>query len=412
MAVIQLHNVSKQYALYTNSAARWWEMLDGRPRHQVFHALHPINLHIQKGEVVGVLGMNGAGKSTLLKLIAGTLTPTHGSVKVEGRVASLLELGTGFHPDLSGRDNVHMACAIQGWDAATILEHFDNIVEFAELSTVIDRPLKTYSSGMMMRLAFSVATAVKPDVLIIDEALSVGDARFAHKSFERIMRFCDAGVTVLFCSHSLYQVEAICSRVLWLSQGQLLMDGLVDEVVTRYSEFIDQLNHQQDNEVAPIQALLIEEQGISPPVNAALYRLLSLTFWVNEQEVSQQALLASGVSTLRIAIEFASDPIGEMPTVAVCFTGEEGRILASSGSWNDGVALQRDALGKGRLNITFADFGLLKGRYYLHVYLMDSRGLFPYAEAEHCLQLNVTQHDKEQGRFRLPRQWQVLTEHD
>jgi len=197
--------------------------------------LQGINFTVQPGEAVGIIGINGAGKSTLLKLITGTTQPTTGSVHMTGRVAALLELGMGFHPDFTGRQNAFMAGQLLGMDSETIARLMPDIEAFAEIGEYIDQPVRVYSSGMQMRLAFSVATAIRPDILIVDEALSVGDAYFQHKSFDRIREFRKQGTTLLIVSHDKQAIISICDRALLLSAGQLAMQGEPETVMDYYN---------------------------------------------------------------------------------------------------------------------------------------------------------------------------------
>ncbi|WP_404420833.1 ABC transporter ATP-binding protein [Nibricoccus sp. IMCC34717] len=199
-----------------------------------FQALHPVTLQIRRGEATGIIGRNGSGKSTMLQLIAGTLTPTHGTVKVSGRVAALLELGSGFNPDFTGRENVYLNGAIHGLSRAEMDKRFAEIAAFAEIGDFIEQPVKTYSSGMLVRLAFSVAISVQPDVLIVDEALSVGDVFFAQKCFRRIREIIHRGATLIFVSHDMGAVQSLCDRALLLHQGQLVFDGAPEDCVSRY----------------------------------------------------------------------------------------------------------------------------------------------------------------------------------
>ena len=204
--------LGKTFELYTRPVDRLWQLLWGRRRRfsKPFVALNDVSFSLKRGEVLGLVGRNGAGKSTLLQLICGTLQPTAGEVAVNGRVAALLELGAGFNPEFTGRENVFLNAAVMGLSTAEIDARYDEIVSFSGIGDFINQPVKTYSSGMYMRLAFAVATAVDPDILVIDEALSVGDGAFARKSFDRIMALRERGATILFCSHSMYQIEAIC----------------------------------------------------------------------------------------------------------------------------------------------------------------------------------------------------------
>jgi lipopolysaccharide transport system ATP-binding protein len=230
--------VSKHYDMYRRPADRLIELLTRRPHHVVFPALESVSFEVEKGETVGIIGQNGAGKSTLLKLLCGVTTPSSGSLSIDGTIASILELGTGFHPDFSGRDNAALNAAILGLTAAEVRERLPAILEFSELGSFIDRPVKTYSSGMYMRLAFSVAVNVDPDILVIDEALAVGDGHFQKKCIDKIRDFQEAGRTILFCSHALYYVSSICRRTLWLDHGRVMRYGPSLDVVHEYETFL------------------------------------------------------------------------------------------------------------------------------------------------------------------------------
>jgi lipopolysaccharide transport system ATP-binding protein len=203
-------------------------------RYRDFYALRDVNFSIRRGEATGIIGRNGSGKSTLLQLIAGTLTPTSGSVRAGGRVSALLELGSGFNPDFTGRENVFLNGAIYGFTRAEMTLRMDEVISFADIGDFIDQPVKTYSSGMMMRLAFAVAVNVQPDVLIIDEALAVGDVFFSQKCFQRIREIVHRGATLIFVSHDMGAVQSLCDRALLLSQGSLLFDGAPEDCVSRY----------------------------------------------------------------------------------------------------------------------------------------------------------------------------------
>lgn len=238
MGALIVSNVGKAYKRYTSKWARVREWITGKPGHDKKWVLHDISFTIQPGEAVGIVGVNGAGKSTLLKIITGTVLPTIGSVKLNGRIAALLELGMGFHPDFTGRQNVSMVGQLLGLRAEEISSCMPAIEEFAEIGDYIDRPVRTYSSGMQMRLAFSVATAVRPDVLIVDEALSVGDAYFQHKSFNKIREFREQGTTLLIVSHDRTSIQSLCDRAILLEQGYVRKDGNPEEVMDFYNALI------------------------------------------------------------------------------------------------------------------------------------------------------------------------------
>lgn len=202
-----------------------------------FAALSDINFEINRGEAVAIIGRNGAGKSTLLQLIAGTLQPSAGSIEVNGRVAALLELGAGFNPEFTGRENVFLSGAVLGFTKAEMEQRFDQVLSFADIGEFIEQPIKTYSSGMMMRLAFAVNTCIDPEILIVDEALSVGDAPFQAKCFRRLRKLVDDGTTLLFVSHDISTVRSICSRALWLKGGRTEMWGKATEVARAYDKY-------------------------------------------------------------------------------------------------------------------------------------------------------------------------------
>ena len=231
-------NLSKVYRLYAAPRDRFFEALTGRPRHAEVRALDDVSGEIAKGSVLGVIGENGSGKSTLFKILAGTTAATSGSVSLPGRVASILELGTAFHPDDSGRRNVILQAALAGLSREEVASALPEIEAFAELGDFFDRPVKTYSSGMQMRLAFSVATAVLPDVILLDEALAVGDGRFQKKCVDRIFELKASGKTIFFCSHAMYFVSTLCDSALWLNAGRVAAEGDAQSVVLEYERFL------------------------------------------------------------------------------------------------------------------------------------------------------------------------------
>jgi lipopolysaccharide transport system ATP-binding protein len=231
-----VEQLGKCYRLYARPQDRLKQALWGRHRryYQEMWALRGVSFDVPRGETVGIIGPNGSGKSTLLQIIAGTLAPTEGRVEVRGRVSALLELGSGFNPEFTGRDNVYLTASILGLSAAQIAERFDAIAAFADLGPYLDRPLKTYSSGMVVRLAFSVAISVDPDILLVDEALAVGDIRFQQRCMTRIRQLRDQGVSILFVSHDLDACKRLCRQVHVLEAGRLIRSGPPDAVANWY----------------------------------------------------------------------------------------------------------------------------------------------------------------------------------
>ena len=239
-SIITVDNVSMRFRMDKNktTSLKEWVVthLLGKQQYEEFSALRDVSFEVKRGEIVGIIGRNGAGKSTLLKVISGIFKPTEGKVVTAGRVAPMLELGSGFDMELSGHDNIFLNGAILGFSEEFLKSKYDEIVAFSELGEFIDMPLKTYSSGMLARLAFSVATMIEPEILIVDEILSVGDAAFQEKSRARMMELMSGSTTVLFVSHSMNQIREMCERVIWLEHGKVQMVGPTEEVCNAYEK--------------------------------------------------------------------------------------------------------------------------------------------------------------------------------
>jgi len=254
--VISLHNVSKCFKRYNRPVDRLKEILaPSKVKSQEFWALRDISLEVAKGETLGIIGQNGSGKSTLLQVIAGTLTPSNGEVKVTGRVSALLELGSGFNPEFTGRQNIYFNGQILGLSRAEIENKFDKIASFAEIGTFMEEPVKTYSSGMYVRLAFAVAINVNPEILIVDESLAVGDGVFVHRCMAKIKDFQDMGGTILFVSHDVGSISRLCSKSLWINNGVTVDYGQPSEVCKHYQGWV----HEEINKRSKINIDLQQE---------------------------------------------------------------------------------------------------------------------------------------------------------
>lgn len=408
---ISASDVGKSYSLYKQPGDRLKQLLWGRwrkkrePYFRDFWALQNVSFSIRPGEVVGIVGRNGAGKSTLLQMVCGTLTPSTGSLDVQGRVAALLELGAGFNPDFTGLENIYMNAAILGLNQIQVDERLESILAFADIGDFIQQPVKTYSSGMYMRLAFAVATSVDPDILVIDEALSVGDGAFARKSFDRIMGLKDAGKTILFCSHSMYQVEALCSRALWIEAGKLRMMGTAADVTSAY-----QTSLNASMSPVPLTDVITDEMiSASTPMLAAapgtgrIRRIVATANGVASRELE----IVCGETNLEITMEFSIDRTLPSPSVAFGFSDANLLTVASALSANDGIQLKTDIDGHGRAVVMFPKLPLLKGRYTVTAFLLCENGLHPYEQIDRCLTLTVTQKGLEQGLVTLPHAWQT-----
>ena len=355
---VEAAGLTKTYRVYDRPIDRLREALTRRSRHREHHALRDVSLRLPAGQSLGLIGENGAGKSTLLKILAGITTPSAGSFSVQGKIASILELGSGFHPEFSGRSNIALNAALLGLSAAEVRERMPTIIEFSELGEFIEQPVKTYSTGMVMRLGFSIATQVDPDVLIIDEALSVGDGYFQKKCMDRLLELVAKGKTLLFCSHAMYYISAFCQQALWLRKGRVEAAGSTLEVVRSYETYL--LAKSAKEPSAPPSARspegparLRQVRLLGPEGESGTYRLgdpwtLELT-WESEHP-GERFHLGVGVNRL--------DEI----EVFSCGTHRDG-LPAFTGAQHYRVQLQVPRLP------------LAKGEFSIYVFLLDGEGL-------------------------------------
>lgn len=397
-SVVSAENLGKTYHLFDRPADRLKQLLlPRRQYYREFDAIANVSFELNKGEVLGLVGRNGAGKSTLLQLICGTLSPSRGSIRVTGRIAALLELGAGFNPEFTGRENIYLYASVLGLSQKEIDERYESIVAFSGIREFIDQPVKTYSSGMYVRLAFSIATSIEPDILIVDEALSVGDGAFARKSFDRIMALKEQGTTILFCSHTMFQIETLCSRALWLEGGRVRMDDAPAKVVVAYQSSlaeseIEELDNKAALAVAPVAEGYARLQGVTVSCDGNRGRKLHAF---------------SGKSKLSVHIDFISDPGMPAPTLAVTVHGLDGATLASTSTLLEGIDVVRNNNGAGWAEVSFEQLPLLKGTYNISAHILCERSLHLYETAAFAALVEVEQDHWEQGLFRIPRQWQA-----
>lgn len=357
----QLGKAFKRYARIRHRLLEW--LPGGGQHHELRWVLRDIDFSVGRGEAVGLIGRNGAGKSTLLKLLTGTLLPSAGSVAVHGRVAALLELGMGFHPDFSGIDNVLMAGQLQGMTRAEVLACMDDIVAFAEIGDAIGQPVRSYSSGMMVRLAFATATAVRPDVLIVDEALAVGDSYFQHKCFRRIREFREQGVTLLFVSHDPLAVKSLCNRALLIEKGSIAMDGDPVQVLDYYNALIalDEAKAAEHD-----QHILAGSESLGIRSGSGEARVSAVRLLRQGQE-TQQVFEGEGLE-LVIDLDIHQD-LPEV-TIGILLRDRLGNEIFGTNTHHLGLAQQLSDLRAGtRLSIRFTivDFCIGPGSYSLTV---------------------------------------------
>lgn len=419
--VVQLLELGKTYHVWSSPASRLAAAL-GFPHSppKSFVALEPITISISAGEVVGLVGRNGAGKSTLLQCVAGTVTPSVGSCTVNGRLAALLELGAGFQPQLSGRENIQLYGALLGMKKAEVDSKRAEIIQFSELGQAIDQPISTYSSGMIVRLAFAIATSSEPDILLVDEALSVGDGAFARKSFDRVLELKDRGVAILLCSHSLYQIETLCDRALWIHNGAQESVGKTRDVTEAYKRFLDAAlvgQHRGDStafrsidwsEVADSDRPDTWEETQDermPPSELAVPTLVTVVASVNGV-VGNDLTCISGKSDIKLIIEYRAPEGALSLSIAVTFHDAAGQTLTSCSTEQDGISTKADGdnvISSAELCIPACPF--THGSVAVSVHLMCERGLHVYESADHAVIFQVEQLDRIQGKMRLPHFW-------
>jgi ABC-type polysaccharide/polyol phosphate transport system ATPase subunit len=357
--------VHKWYRLYASPSERIKRVL-GRPsRHLDFRALDNVSFSVEPGTAVGIIGENGAGKSTLLKIIAGTTTPTAGSVEVRGVVAAILELGAAFHPEFAGRDNAILYGALMGLDQRQMEERLDEIFDFAELGEFINHPVKSYSTGMVMRLAFAVSTHVDPDVLVVDEALAVGDGYFQKKCVDRIRQIRDRGTTVLFCSHSMYYVSLFCKRALWLKQGRIERDGPAQEVVNAYEEFLVNREKRRLGEASPAEAPA-EAGGQGQQARILDIRLL-------DDDGAEVATYRPGMD-LTVELEWESVAEDGEFHIGVSIDRGDGTRVVAAATFDDGLPTL-SGRGVRRDRVRLRGLPLAKGTYSVTGYVFDPSAL-------------------------------------
>ena len=389
MGTLVVANVGKAYKRYPGKWSRALEWITGRPRHDKTWVLRDISFSVSPGEAVGIIGVNGAGKSTLLKIITGTTQATTGSVSSQGRVAALLELGMGFHPDFTGRQNAFMAGQLLGLHADEIAACMPAIEAFAEIGDYIDQPVRMYSSGMQMRLAFSVATAVRPDILIVDEALSVGDAYFQHKSFSRIREFREQGTTLLIVSHDRSSIQSLCDRAILLERGFVIKDGNPEEVMDFYNAII------AERENATVEVKRLEDGRAQTSSGTGEARVESIAL-LNEDDEAVEFINVGQSVRLKVEIRIHAD----LPELVFGYMIKDrlGQPVFGTNTHHLGVDMRQLAKGD-RLTLHFsfpANIGLGSYSVSTALHVADTHLAANHAWRDLALMFNVVNLNRNQ----------------
>ncbi len=418
--VLRVQGLGKEYRLYDSPRQRLKALVTGGNYHRSHWALRDVSFELYRGQCMGLIGDNGAGKSSLLKLIAGTMQPSNGRVERIGRVTAILELGAGFHPDFTGRDNLRFGGSLIGISPADMAGLEQSIIDFSELGDAIDRPVKTYSSGMSVRLAFALVTAVEPDVLVIDEALAVGDQHFQKKCVERITDFRNKGCTILFCSHSQYHIRQLCNVALWLDGGCVKAMGSTDSVLSSYEAHVraqDQASAAGAMKAKPKAEVAGDEraadssaaQAAAEATGPALRRLPAsgthasiLSVAIANLGSGAPPLLGSTDLVVTVEVQMLD---GEQPQIGVMLEQAHGVGITSVATHADGATPVNIGQGRWRSTVTFPDLALQSGEYVVSGYLFDSKGLVVYDQWYQYLYFKFEYPTLTPGLVRLPHSW-------
>ncbi|TAJ21051.1 MAG: ABC transporter ATP-binding protein [Planctomycetota bacterium] len=401
---IRAHDVSKLYRIYDKPFDRLLDLFAPNPkRSREFWALRRVYLDVPKGSTVGIIGQNGAGKSTLLKLLSGVTEPTTGSVHVNGRVTSLIELGAGFHPEFSGRENIALACAILGMSREEVRELAPRVIEFSELGDFIDRPVKTYSSGMYVRLGFAVATCVDPDVLLIDEALSVGDEHFRGKCLTRLNEFRDGGGTTVFVSHDLGAVKSMCQNVVLIDQGEIVEQGAPERVATEYLKRVKARGNER-------LSMLARGTHEFPRWGSGEIEVHDVQLLGGDGQPTR--VLRTGEHAI-FRLSYRAHSAVRCPVFGLGIYRSDGTYVCGTNHfWREQpIVLESVEPGEvGEVDMALGAFPLLEGQYYLTTFLYDHSKPAPTAidHREHALTFQVLDALHHQhGLVYLPAAWAV-----
>lgn len=376
--VIKVENVTKIYKMYNNPRDRFKEALGIKSKNSYytnFYALNGVSFSVGTGEIVGVVGRNGSGKSTILKILTGVLTQTEGEVEINGKVAALLELGAGFNMEYTGMKNIYLNASMMRLSKSEIEAKIPEILAFADIGEHINQPVKTYSSGMFVRLAFAVAINVNPDILIVDEALAVGDARFQLKCMDKFMDFVNAGKTILFVTHDINAVKRFCNRAIWLNQGSLIMDGNTDEVTDRYLDFLkselpidEYLEQINGNDTAPEE----ENKASGSEENIDIVEINSLTMYNSDGKEIKDICHGEDV-IVRVGYTVGDDTISN-PVLGVAIRRIDNEYICGINTKLDGVTIPWKK-GYNEVELVYERFNLIGGEYYFDVGIFDQTGI-------------------------------------
>jgi lipopolysaccharide transport system ATP-binding protein len=387
--LVRLHGIGKDYPKVATGGDRLRTLaalLARRNDGPRFQALDGIDLEVRRGESLGLVGENGAGKSTLLKVIAGIVRPSRGTVGIDGRIGALIELGSGFHPEYTGRENIDLASALAGLSRRETRGKVDEIIAFADIGSHIDEPIKHYSSGMVVRLGFAVATALRPDILITDEILAVGDESFQKKCIAWLERYLSDGGTLLLCSHSMFHIQTLCSKALWIHHGQARMQGDRFDVTREYLAY-----HEEKTRTERVPRVIAPDGRVP--------RIAEL--WTERADGTRTDVFAKGETLVVQGIAF--EPDDQAPVVLVGLVRIDGTPVFGALTNEDGFVPPRIEPTRFGFALRFEGLPLLPGRYRARAHVLDAQGLRLFDTVER--EFTVTGQTRDFGLVELPHAW-------
>ncbi len=402
--IIEINNIVKSYKLYNKPADRFKEAIHPFKKnyHKEFVALNGITLSVEKGDAIGILGRNGSGKSTLLKIITGVLTPTSGTVNIDGKISAILELGAGFNPEYTGKENIYLNGLMMGYSREKMEEKIESVIEFADIGNFIDQPVKLYSSGMFARLAFAVSINVEPDILIVDEALAVGDTRFQTKCIDKMKELKKSGTTILFVSHASEQVKRFCNKAVWIKDGKIAAQGDSSEIVDLYEDFmrndVEIAERKIENQLP--EAVLQMDSDFVLPANPDVLGLIT------DVKINKTSFRTFEEVIVEIEYEIYEEIIEDLLLGAAIYTPNRDYIFGPN-TFLEKVSIP-NRLGRHKVNYCIPQLPLLGGTFCLDVGLFNNEGIVNIHYKENAVSFVITNKYFSEGLVYIKHNWEVL----
>ncbi|GGG08225.1 ABC transporter ATP-binding protein [Paenibacillus aceti] len=402
--IIEIKNVVKTYKLYDKPLERLKEALSFTHKiyHKEFKALNGISLKVNKGDAIGILGKNGSGKSTLLKLITGVLSPTSGTIEVRGKISAILELGAGFNPEYSGKENIYLNGLMMGYTREEIDQRMNDIISFADIGDFIEQPVKIYSSGMFARLAFAVSINVEPDILIVDEALAVGDVRFQTKCIDKMKELKSQGTTILFVSHATEQVKRFCNNAIWLKDGVIQATGESSEIVDLYEDFMKYSTEYKSGKETQLEQSVLE----SPQIDFVKPDDPTILASITNVKLNKERFKTFDELIVEVEYEVYEDIIDDLLLGVAIYTPDREYIFGPN------THLEKidipNTLGRHKVQYIIPSLPLLGGTFCIDVGIFNNEGIVCLSYKESAKEFVITNKYISEGLVYMKHRWEVI----